>query len=186
MLLPDLKQIYKVVNWHKTQRDHKPGESVGIFATIPEELANQFPSAGRLDHDSSPPHVTILYCGDLPLLFEEKMVEVVRKVCEQVKPFEVSFKRPDFFINAENEKIIHSPVKSKKLHDFNSVLKSSLLLNQVPVENKFPEYKPHVTIGYLKENEEDIYSSIVPVGKWTIDSVWIWGGREPYLIYLGK
>jgi 2'-5' RNA ligase len=186
MILPDLKHIYKVVNWHQTQRDHKPGESVGVFITIPEALAKQFPEDGKKGHDTSPAHITVLYCGDLPLLFEDKLKEVVKGVCEQIKPFNVSLKRPDKFINHKNETIIHSPVKSKKLHAFNGMLKNALLLNQVPVENKHPEYKPHITIRYLNENEEDIYNDPEPVGEWMVDSVWIWGGKSPYLVYFGK
>lgn len=184
MILPDLKQIYQVVNYHQNQRDREPGESVGVFVTVPRHLADQFPV--KPGNDMSPAHITVLFCGDLPEMFEEKLVEIVRQICEQAKPFTVSLKDPDEFVNHKGETIIHSPIKSKKLHAFRDMIKGALLLNQIPVDNKHPEYKPHVTIRYLNPGEENTYNDPPPEGEWLVDHCWVWGGREPVLIYLGK
>ena len=184
--LPDLKLIYKTLVWHQSQRDKKPGESVGIFITLPEELANQFPIEGKSAEDTSPSHVTVLYCGDIPLSFEDKLKEVTKKCCENMKPFVASLSKPQEFINHKNQRIVHSPVKSQKLHDFHDFLKKEFLINQIPVDNKHPEYKPHVTIRYIQPDDEAIYNDNEPKGEWIVNSCWIWGGQEPYLVGFGK
>lgn len=183
MRLPDLKLIYQTVLWHNSQREHKPGESVGIFIALPEEISKQFP---QLKEDSSPAHITVLYCGDLPLSFEETLKQTVIKCCENIKPFTVSLKKPKKFVNDKNQTIFHSPVKSSKLDNFHETLKKALLINQVPVSNKFPEFKPHCTIEYVEEGQEPKYGDIVPVGEWEVNSCWIWGASQPYLVGLGK
>lgn len=164
------------------QRDHKPGESVGVFATLPPEVSNQFPNK---DEDSSPPHITVCYIGDIPLQFENKVEEVTKKVAAMFRPFKVKLGPPKEFINHKNQTIIHSPVKSKKLKELNRALRLFFLQSLIPVDNKHPEYKPHVTIEYVNEDSEPIYD-VVPQGEWIIDHLWVWGGTEPKLIILGK
>lgn len=183
-MLPDLKLLYKVISWHQTQRDHKPGESVGIFVTIPSNLAKQFPDDGKEEEDSSPPHITVLFVGDMPLQLEDKLKKTVKSVCDQFKPFVAKIAKPRKFVNDKNQTIIHSPIKSKKLHKFHDELKKQLLKNQIPVDSKFPEYKPHITIEYIEKGENPKYDDIVPEGEWQIDSVWIWGLSEPFWMTL--
>lgn len=153
-MLPDLRSLYKTISWHQNQRDHKPGESVGVFATVPTNLAKQFPNDGKEGEDSSPPHVTVLFVGDMQIQLEERLKETVESICEKTKPFTVSIEKPRRFINDKDQTVIHSPIKSNRLHDFHDELKKQLLSNQVQVDNKFPEYKPHVTIEYIDKGKK--------------------------------
>jgi 2'-5' RNA ligase len=188
MYTPDLSSLYKVISWHNDSRsnDHKPGESAGIFAVLPADIAKQFPKDGKELEDTSPVHVTVCYIGDFPIHLEHKLESVVRNVCTKIKPFKVKLGSPRKFINDKNQTIIHSPVKSKKLHNFHDILKYALLQNQIQVSNKFPEFKPHITIEYVPENDVSRYKHLKPYGEWVIDSIWLWGLSEPYLIPLGK
>ena len=183
-MFPPLSDLYKVLNWHYIDRDRQPGESVGIFSVLPKELADQFPP--KQGHDNSPPHVTICYIGDIPLIWENKVVAVVEAVCSKFRPFTVRLGSPKKLINPKGEEVFYSPVKSKKLYDFHDYLKQTLLLNQIPVDSKFPEYKPHVTIEYVEQGCERKFADICPTGEWQIDSVWLWGGAEPHIVHLGK
>jgi len=181
--LPDLKTIYQVINWHQSNREKPPGESVGLFAVLPKEIACQFPSIGKEGEDSSPAHVTVLYIGDMPRQFEKKLIKVVGSICEKIRPFKLRLGRPRKFVNDEGQIILHSPVKSNRLHKLNDLLKQELMNNQINVVNKFPEYKPHVTIAYCNSRKElKAFKDVHPEGEWMIDSLWVWGGAEPHLI----
>jgi 2'-5' RNA ligase len=186
MNLPDLGLIYKVITWHESQREHGVGKEVGIFIPLPSDLAVQYPDEGREGEDSSPPHITLLYCGDIPPNFEEKLLETCQKVCACAKPFTVKIKKPKKFTNAEGQTIVHSPIKSNKLYKLHEKLKKEFLLNQIPVSHKFPEYKPHITIEYVNPSEKPKYSNSPPSGEWMVDSIWVWGMTSPQMIYLGK
>jgi 2'-5' RNA ligase len=180
MSLPDLKLIYKILQWHT------PSDSVGVFAPLPPEIANQFPVDGKESEDTSPSHITLVYLGDLPQQFEEAVREIVNDVCVETKPFTVKLSKPKTFVNDKNQTIIHSPVVSGRLQKFHNNLKDRLLKNSIPVSNKFPEYKPHVTIEYVGEEEDSQYGDVKPEGDWIVDSVWIWGMSEPHMVLLGK
>src|SRR5574342_777113 len=101
MRLPDIGYIYKTMLWHENNKDHKPNESVGFFIPVPNEIAEQFPTDGKEGEDSSPTHITLLQCGQLPESFEKKIVEVSSKFLENEKPFLVSLKKPSKFFNEE-------------------------------------------------------------------------------------
>lgn len=185
-MYPPLSYLYKILDWHFHDRDHKPGESVGLFSVLPEEIAAQFPEGGKKGHDSSPSHVTICYLGNIPLIWEEKLVNVAEMVCAKFRPFTVRLGKPKTFINHKNETIYHSPVKGKKLFEFHDFLKRAYQLNGIPVDSKFPEYKPHVTIEYVSNGEARKFPNACPEGEWQIDHVWVWGAHEPYLVHIGK
>ena len=186
MQLPDLSLIYKTIVWHNEQRDKKPGESVGIFAILPKNLAIQFPEDGRAGEDSSPVHVTVLYVGDVPFHLEEKIKNIAHSVCEKVKPFNVKLSKPKKFINDKQQTIVHSPVKSNKLNNFHDELKNAFRSKLISVDSKFPEFKPHVTIRYINPDDRNKYDDPKPEGEWMVESVWLWGMSEPFLIPLGK
>jgi hypothetical protein len=43
----DLTNLYRTLSWHKNERDNPPGKSVGLFITLPSDLAEQYPIEGR-------------------------------------------------------------------------------------------------------------------------------------------
>lgn len=183
--MPDLKSIAQTMIYHARNNEHK--DSVGIFAVLPKEIAAQFPIEGRQDEDKSPVHVTVLFVGSLVPAAEKKLLRVVNEVCEQINPFIVSLKRPRKFVNDKGQIILHSPVKSGRLVRFHDNLRAALLNAGIQIDNKFPEFKPHITIAYVNSKKElKQYKDIKPEGEWLLDSVWIWSTRSPYLIFLGR
>ncbi len=185
-MYPPLSSLYKILDWHFNDRDHPPGESLGVFSVLPEEISSQFPAEGKEGHDNSPPHVTVCYIGTVPLVWENKIVTVTEAICGKFRPFTVKLGKPKVFINHKNETIYHSPIKGNKLYEFHDELKRALQLNLIPVDTKHPDYKPHVTIEYVEEGNQRRFPEACPQGEWQMDSVWIWGGHEPHLIHIGK
>ena len=180
MFFPDLKQLFKILTWHQTKSDNK---HVGIFLPLPEAISEQFPPK---PDDESPPHITVLYVGEMNPHFEEALREAVGSVCKKMKPFAAKLSGPKKFLNREGQSIKHSPITSQKLQRFNKALKIELYKNFVPFDNKYPEYKPHVTIEYINEGEKSKSRGLRPKGKWVVDHCWIFGTQEPYLIPFGK
>lgn len=186
-MYPPLLDIYNVINWHKNQKDHELGKSVGLFATLPSELSKQFPNTGKQGEDESPSHVTVCFIGSVPCELEDKIRKVAEICCNTIRPFSVILKKPKTFTGPDYKYILHSPVKSSKLLDLHDTLKRAFLATQIPIDNKFPEYKPHVTIAYCKDdNELEQYQDISPEGSFEINHLWLWGMGQPYLIHLGK
>lgn len=95
------------------------------------------PGYGREDEI----HCTVLYG-----LHANKSNEI-RDLLKNVKPFKVQFKKISLFKTSPKFDVIKIEVESKPLHKINGLLK-----NNMEVTNKFPEYKPHVTIAYLNKN----------------------------------
>jgi len=180
--LPDLSQIYNTINWYKNNRDHSGG---GIFMLLPTEISEQFPLDGKSEEDNSPPHITVIYISPV-IGFEDKIKTFTLEICQQFKPFKVKLGKPKKFINDKEQTIIHSPILSSKLVKFHNFLKEKMLANHIPISLKYPEFKPHVTIEYINSGEEPKYNKLKPEGEWIVDSVWLWGGEEPYMIYLGN
>lgn len=180
----ELSNLYKTLKWHESSRDKQPGESVGLFITLPSEIAEQYPSEGKEGEDSSPAHLTLLYIGDVPMHFEDKILEVVQQVCENFKKFKVKIKSPKKWINDENQTIYHSPIASSKLTNLHNMLEKSFELNQIPFSRKYPEFKPHVTIEYVNEGEKPKFKDVKPEGEFVVESVWVWGLTEPYMFLL--
>jgi 2'-5' RNA ligase len=184
--LPDLKQLYSTIDWHNSQEDFEEGSSVGVFIVLPDDIAEQYPEDGKEGEDSSPPHITAFYIGMLPSHFNEKALKTIYDVAKATKPFHVKLSKPKKFQNDYGQTIWHSPVVSKRLKDFNAALKHAFMQDHVPFDNKWPEFKPHVTIEYVDEGEKARYRKVKPAGKWKVDTLWVWGMNEPHLIPLGK
>lgn len=169
----DLKSLHGILNWHDS-RDVPFGEKVGLFIAVPAWVAEQFPKEGKAGEDSSPPHITLLYIGSLPKNFEDKLKDVVRDVCDNFKSFNVRLGSVKKFVNDEQQKVFHSPIKSKKLKLLHETLKHAFQQNQLPFSTKYPEFKPHITIEYVNLGEKPKFRNVCPEGEWEVDHVWIW------------
>jgi 2'-5' RNA ligase len=179
----DLKKLYNVLYWHKNKNEKLDGQHVGLFIIAPDYIANQFPKEGRAGEDSSPAHITLLYIGSLPAAFEPRMKEVLEDICDNTKRFTVALGSPRTF---KNDKIVlHSPIKSKKLKALHEIIKAKFHLAQIPFDNKFPEFKPHMTIAYCEDKKQlELYKDVNPQGEWVVDSIWLWGTDDPHMFFL--
>jgi len=157
--------------------------SSGVFIRLPEKLAGQFPQ--KVEEDSSPPHLTMLYIGDLNRQDFDRVVEIVREAIEQVDPFDVHLDRFDSFKNHEGQQIPHmtttQPVLLKRLH---ARIRMAVEDAGVEVEQTYgpdagdnpdPEesFTVHATLGYVEEGDE--YSGPKPAGTFTVSNLEVWG-----------
>lgn len=86
------------------------------------------------------PHVTVLYG-----LTQDEDSENVKKICAQTKPFEIEFGEISSFRNHDDFDVLKVDIISPELHDLSGKIR------QLPNENKYPEYCPHMTLGYVKK-----------------------------------
>jgi 2'-5' RNA ligase len=181
MPIINLADIAETLEWHNQRDEH---DHPGIFVKLPREIARQFPVKSD---DPSPAHITLCILDGSITGVEEKLVAIVQEVCRQFKPFVVKLGKVKKFDNAEGEMIIHSAVKSGKLLRFHEALKQTLRANQVSVDSKYPDYVPHITIGKAKTRKEArALKENQPQGEFMVSEIWIWGGRQPQLITLGR
>jgi hypothetical protein len=91
-------------------------------------------------------HVTLLYglTGADP--------EGVNGILKSVKPFEITLGKITSFSEPEDYDVLKIDVDSPELHRLHYLMEKEL-----PNENKYPQYKPHVTIAYLKKGAAEKY-----------------------------
>lgn len=128
-------------------------------------------------------HVTIIHLGDDVAIetLAEALVATF-KVSSKTAPFTVSTSRVSCF---PMKKSATSPrdgkvpvicrIESDALHTLQQNLKASLKEAGVGFSDKFPEYKPHVTLAWANDNIED---KRIPTVEWGAHELVLWGGDE--------
>lgn len=87
------------------------------------------------------PHITVLYG-----LVNDSDYFAIRKICQAHGPVDLvigkikAFRNPD----AEHDVLVHE-IQSEGLHRLNAAI------SQFENENRFPDYKPHMTLAYIKK-----------------------------------
>ena len=180
----DLSEIYEIIQWSESN-NKDDGKHIGIFITVPRHIAKQFP---KKSEDNSPPHCTVLFIGSFNKGLESKLIQVIENVSRAFKPFIAQFGPKVKTFSAGDDGVpVYSPVKSSKLKKLHETLKNELIMNQIQVDNEFPEYKPHITIGYAKNNKEKkYYKSLEPQGEFEVKGIWLWGLDSPKYFLLGR
>lgn len=162
------------------------GESVGLFIPLPKDLAVKFPSLG--ENDTSPSHVTFLYIGDFKgKAQQDKLVEVLKDCCHRWWPLcEARLGKLEYFDHPDkNRRVPHVSVEfDKDLAGFKHRVKQELTDAGITVGDKFPEYKPHVTLAYLPGMNGE-WDGPVPQGSWKFDEMEVWGLPEVHKVKLG-
>jgi 2'-5' RNA ligase len=123
-------------------------------------------------------HITLVYIGeDTPISEVAKAIEAVYSVTSQTKPFTVMTSLVTSFTKGEDGIPIIAKIESPELVAFQAKLKAALQDAGIEFNDKFPEYKPHVTLSYLKEDEapED-YN--FPAVEWGVAEMILWGGDQ--------
>jgi 2'-5' RNA ligase len=145
-------------------------EKVGVFIKLPKNLASQYPSK---EEDSSPPHITTLYCGDIRPLTASDAVNIVKKVAKSHSQMECFVGGLAYFTNPEGKEIAHSMVEAKGLWKLRDDLLYAFKKAGVNDISEFADFTPHVTLEYGDKrdyNEEDC-----PNGSFIIRELEIWG-----------
>ncbi len=141
---------------------------MGIFLRLPKGLAKQYP---KLETDPSPPHVTVLYIGDVEASRKSEVVETIQKVCKTYTSMEVWVGGLAYFTNQKGEEIAHSMVEAKGLAALSRAIWDAVMRLGVKVEHSFPDYTPHVTLQYGEGRD---YDGPVPEGNFKLRELEIW------------
>jgi DNA polymerase III epsilon subunit-like protein len=104
------------------------------------------------------PHLTLLYGTHKEV--ESKQVESLLK---GIKPFSIEIDGVDIFENEDYDVVKFNIKKSDILQSMFDKLSS------LPNSNKFKDYKPHITIAYVKKGTGKKY--IKPDYKWKVDNI---------------
>lgn len=104
------------------------------------------------------PHLTLLYG-----LHKEVTSEMVEDVLKDVKPFDIEIDGVDIF---ENEDYDVVKFNIKKTDILQSIFDD---LSKLPNSNSFKDYKPHITIAYVKKGTGKKY--IKPNYKWQVNDI---------------
>lgn len=137
--------------------------------------------------DKSPPnefHITICLLGKhIPIERVAQMIAPIFSVVQETKPFMVSTSRvATFSPNKDDGVPIIARVDSNDLHAFRAKI-AKTLMEKVPdfPPDKYPEYKPHVTLGYSSDplvyydNAVDLQ---IPTVSWGAHEIILWGGDK--------
>ncbi len=125
-----------------------------VLLDLPDAIAREVKAWGRknvaaadlaADGRENEPHVTVLYG-----IHTEKSSRV-RKALAGTEPFDVKLGKMSLF-DAPDMEVLKIEVTSPGLFALNEKLVGSLYNTQT-----HPEYKPHVTIAYLKKGKGDKY-----------------------------
>lgn len=162
------------------------GESVGLFIPLPKNLAKKFPSLGQ--EDTSPSHVTFLYIGDFKgSAKQEELVRVLKDVCRRWWPVckAVLGELQYFDHHDKDRRVPHVSVDfDKDLSSFRHRVKQELTDAGIEVGDRFPEYKPHVTLAYMPGMDAE-WKGKVPKGSWSFDKMEVWGLPKVHRLQLG-
>jgi 2'-5' RNA ligase len=121
-------------------------------------------------------HITLLYLGkEVPVEDLAKCIEATFAVTSVTKPFTAQTTLVTSFpANPDDGIPIICRVESEPLHALQAALVASFKEHGVPFSDKYPEYKPHITLGYLPEGAPP--DQTIPAVEWGVGEVVLWGG----------
>jgi 2'-5' RNA ligase len=128
-------------------------------------------------------HVTVIHLGDdVPIETLAEALVATFKVTSKTAPFTVSTSRVSCFPVKKSKtspldgKVpVICRIESDALHTLQQDLKASLKEAGVGFEDKFPEYKPHVTLAWADDSIED---KRIPTVEWGAHELVLWGGDK--------
>jgi hypothetical protein len=111
-------------------------------------------------------HCTVIYG------IHDKRSSGVRKLLEEVKPFEIKLGKISAFTVNEKFDVLKVEVIGSELHNLHHLLRDNL-----ECTINYPEYKPHVTIAYMKKGKTERHvgstkfqGTVLPVEKLVFSS----------------
>jgi 2'-5' RNA ligase len=181
ILIPRLAAVYLAQRTAGTTGNRT---EVGLFIRLPQFMAEQFPSLGK--EDTSPPHVTMLYSGDVPAKREQEWLHIVQGELSKIRgPVMAAIDGSvDYFTHADKgRRVAYSPVRfSHDLAAFKWNVRDKLMDAGFEVKDSFPlVFKPHVTLAYL-EGTESTWIERHPIGSWEFSEIEVWGLPKPVVL----
>lgn len=132
--------------------------------------------------DPEPPgkfHITMLYIGkDIDIARIGSMIEPIFSVTSQTRPFTVATSHATTFPpNPDDGTPIIARVQSNELHTLRAAIVGAFTSAGIEFSNKYPDYTPHVTLGYSKDPEVSGLIDIdFPTLEWGAAELTLWGG----------
>lgn len=106
--------------------------------------------------DTSDYHITICILEDDP--HEKDLIKIIDSAYSAVKsvePFEINCEKISSF-NSEDKYPIHAALNSEDLMNLHDKIESNLKDSGVDIDDKFKNYKPHITLAYSDERIKDL------------------------------
>jgi 2'-5' RNA ligase len=181
-----LRNVYEYMTHGRTAAVTGKGDSVGLFIPLPEDLAALYP---KLTEDTSPPHVTLLYVGEVPKDRELDFLAVLQDVLgKEPGPVQAWTNGVDKFVHpVRGRTVFYTPIRfSRDMGSVRDKLTSALTDAGFEVENSFPlAYHAHTTLGY-HDGTDLQWTGDVPDGAWEFNSVQVWGLSKVHEVPLGS
>ena len=175
-----LRNVHDYMSHSKTAAQTGDGKSVGLFIPLPEELAAQYPTKEK---DTSPPHATFLYIGEVPKAKEKDLLEVLSAAFSKQGPVHASLGELDRFMNVD-AKVVFSRLRfSRDLSKFRDQVREDLESAGFEVADSFLRWNPHVTIEYMDHADE--WEGTPPTGSWSFNGMDLWGLPKKHEIEFG-
>lgn len=144
-----------------------------IAIPVPHDVGRLFRSIDVPGNRDPSDHITLLYFGDdLSMKTIVKAIPLVYDIVSKMNPFLISTKKIETFPKGDKGYPIIAPIESEQLQDLHSKLKKSFKSHGISFSNKFPEYKPHLTLGYDKKK----FKVSLPKTQWQVNEVALYGG----------
>jgi 2'-5' RNA ligase len=176
----DHRSVFRVASKHLVAKyhGHKRGDgtSVGLFISLPKGLAKRFPTL--YPEDNSPSHVTFLYIGEVKGDERQKeLIQVLKEVFSDCWEDCVGqLQSLEYFDHEDKDRRVpHMSVAfNRDMEEFRDCVKKGLEEGGFPVQDKFPEFKPHVSLAYMPGMDSQ-WDGERPNGAWQFDNMEVWG-----------
>jgi len=118
-------------------------------------------------------HITMLYLGDeVPVERFGQALPVIFDVTSKTRPFTVATNRVTTFPAKRGTVPVICRVTSDPLHELREKLTAAFNAAELHYDNKFPDFKPHVTLAYAQEGLDKEFPSV----EWGAHELVLWGG----------
>ena len=119
---------------------------------IPEDIASKLKRIDVLGKKEDDLHITLFYFPDkLEIEDISKTIEAVLEISEETNPFEISISEINCFSKGDSGVPIKLEVESPKLIKIRKNLAGLLDEKGVQYSQKWPEFKPHITLSYAEK-----------------------------------
>lgn len=127
-----------------------------------------------LDIEKDPSnHITLFYFGDdIPISKILKIIPIIFDITENLQPFTVTTSGYSSFDSDDTYPII-CPIKSQKLISLREKIRQCFDDSKIKYNNEFPDYKPHITLGYSKDKPKNVK---FPKLEFTISQIALYAG----------